>query len=177
MNSTGITIAVYESHDLAERAVKSLRNAGIPLRKISIVGKDVHSEEHAIGFFNMGDRAKFFGKFGAFWGTMAGILLGSFVMFVPVFGHIVVLGPLAATVVSGIEGAAVGGAAGALIGALSGLGVPKDSAIRYQKAIEADKFLVAVQGSAEDVTLACAVLRPTSPASLESHSPAEPVPA
>jgi uncharacterized membrane protein len=177
MKPTGITIAVYESHELAERAVKALRDAGIALRKISIVGKDVHSEEHAVGYFNMGDRAKFFGKFGAFWGTMAGILLGSFVMFVPVFGHLVILGPLAATVVSGLEGAAVGGAAGALIGALSGLGIPKDSVIRYQKALEADKFLVAVQGSAEDVQLASAVLRPTDPASLESHAPAEPVPA
>jgi uncharacterized membrane protein len=129
MNYSGVTVAVYETHDEAEGAVRALRNAGIGFQKISIVGKDVSTREQAIGFFNLGDRARFFGKFGAFWGSLAGILLGSFVMFIPVLGHIVILGPLAATVVSGLEGAALGGAAGALVGALTAIGVPRDSAI------------------------------------------------
>jgi uncharacterized membrane protein len=177
MNSSGVTIAIYDSHEAAEKAVKSLRTAGIDFRKISIVGKDYHSEEQPVGYFNMGDRAKFFGKFGAFWGTLAGILLGAFVMVVPVFGHIVVLGPLAATVVSGIEGAAIGGAGGALVGALTGVGVPRDSAIRYQTAIEAGQFLLMVQGSQDDVGLAESVLRPSEAVSLETHGEAEPTPA
>lgn len=175
MNSSGVTVAVYETHDAAERAVKTLRNAGLDLRKISIIGRDYYSEEHALGFFNMGDRAKFFGKLGAFWGTLAGILFGAFVMFIPVFGHIIVLGPLAATIVSGLEGAAVGGAAGAVVGALTGIGIPKDSAIRYEAAVRADKFLLTVQGGQDDITLAESTLAPTQPLSLETHGEPAPV--
>lgn len=175
MNSNGVTVALYDTHEAAEKAVKALRNAGIGFRKISIVGKDYHTEEQPVGYFNMGDRAQFFGKFGAFWGTLAGILFGAFVMVIPVFGHLVILGPLAATIVSGLEGAALGGAAGALIGALTGIGVPKDSAIRYQTAIEAGQFLLTVQGSQDDITLAEAVLRPSNPVSLASHGAAEPL--
>jgi uncharacterized membrane protein len=169
MNYSGVTVAVYESHDQAENAVRLLWNAGVDFRKISIVGKDYSTREQPVGFFNMGDRARFFGKFGAFWGSLAGILFGSFMMFIPVVGHLIILGPLAATVVSGLEGAAFGSAAGALVGALTGIGVPKDTALRYQTAIEADNYLLTVQGSAEDRELAEDVLRPTQAVSLESH--------
>lgn len=90
-------------------------------------------------------------------------------MVIPVFGHLIVLGPLAATIVSGVEGAAVGAAAGALGGALTGLGVPRESAIRYETAVAADKFLVTVRGSREDVELAENVLGAEAPSALETH--------
>jgi hypothetical protein len=169
MTKGGITVAIFESHDQAERAVHTLSNAGIDLRKISIVGRGFHSEEHATGFYKLGDRMRFFGGLGAFWGTLAGILLGAFVMVIPVFGHLIILGPLAATIVSGVEGAAAGGAAGALVGGLTGLGVARNSAIRYELAVEADKFLVTVQGSPEDIALAQDVLDAASPTSVETH--------
>lgn len=169
MTQSGITVAILDNHEEAERAVRALSNAGIDLPKISIVGRDFKSKEHAVGFYKIGDSIRFLGGLGAFWGTLAGILLGAFVMVIPVFGHLIVLGPLAATIVSGVEGAAVGGAAGALVGALAGLGVPKDSAIRYETAIEVDKFLVTVQGSREDAELAETVLRAERPRALETH--------
>lgn len=169
MTKGGITVAIFESHDKAERAVHALGDAGIDLRKISIVGRDIQSQEHAVGYYTFGDRMRFFGGLGAFWGTLAGILLGAFVMVIPVFGHLIILGPLAATIVSGVEGAAVGGAAGALVGALTGLGVPKESAIRYELAVEADKFLVTVQGSREDIALAEDVLGAANPTAVETH--------
>src|SRR5271165_1200339 len=63
-------------------------------------GKDYYeSEEHVIGFLNAGGRAKIFGKYGAFWGGLIGVLFGSALMFVPILGHIIVLGPLAAMLV------------------------------------------------------------------------------
>ena len=177
MTQDGITVAVFDTHEHAERAVRALNNAGIDLRKISIVGRDFESEEHALGFYSLGDRVGSFGRFGAFWGTLAGILLGAFVMFIPVFGHLIILGPLASTIVSGIEGAVIGGAAGALVGALVSIGVPKDSAIRYEKAIRANKFLVTVQGSRVDMDLSRDVLRPMEPSDLETHGLREEQPA
>lgn len=173
MNRNGVTIAIYESHEAAEQAVKALRSAGMDFRKVSIVGKDYVTQEQPVGYFNWGDRARFYGKFGAFWGTLAGILLGSFVMVVPVLGHIIILGPLAATVVSGVEGAAFGAVGGALVGALTSIGVPRNSAIRYETELAADKFLLVVQGSPEDLRLAESVLRPTEPQSMETHATEE----
>ena len=68
MTKTDIAVAVYDLHTQAETAVKALQRAGFDMKKISIIGKDYETEEHVVGFLNAGDRAKVFGKLGAFWG-------------------------------------------------------------------------------------------------------------
>ena len=39
------------------------------MKKLSIVGKDYHTEENVVGYYNAGDRMKYWGKLGAFWGA------------------------------------------------------------------------------------------------------------
>ena len=169
MQKTDIAVAVYDSHEKAEAAVRELARAGFDMKSISIVGKDYHTEDQVVGYFNAGDRAKFFGKLGAFWGGLAGILLGSAFMFIPVVGHVVVLGPLASMLVSGLEGAVVGGGASALMGALTTIGIPKDSVVRYETAIKADQFLVSVHASQADVARIQQLLTQAGGTSVESH--------
>jgi len=162
MSKTDFAVAVYNTHVQAETAVKELAQAGFDMKTISILGREYHTEEHVIGYLNAGDRAKFFGKLGAFWGGLAGILFGSALIFIPVVGHIIVLGPIAATVFGGLQGAALGGGASALFGALTALGIPKDSVLRYETALKADKFLIVVHGGSEDIKRACEVLAAAS---------------
>ena len=169
MNKTDIAVAVYDSHGLAEDAVHKLAKAGFDMKTISIIGKDYHTEEHVVGYFNTGDRVRYFGKLGAFWGGMAGILFGSALMFVPVVGHVVVLGPIAAAIAGGLQGAVLGGSASALVGALSTLGVPKDSVLRYETAIKADKFLVIVHGGSDDIRRAHGVLVAAGSDDVQAH--------
>ena len=76
-SKTDIAVAVYDSHIHAEAAVRALQRAGFDMKKISIIGKEFHTEEHVIGYFNAGDRAKVYGKYGAFWGGLMGVLFGS----------------------------------------------------------------------------------------------------
>lgn len=75
---------MYDNHILADDAVQKLATDGIDMRSISIVGKGYHSEEPPAGFFNAGERTKFFGKLAAFRGGLAGLLFGSAPIFVPV---------------------------------------------------------------------------------------------
>jgi uncharacterized membrane protein len=158
-NSSDIAVAVYGQHNEAEDAVKTLQRAGFDMKKISIIGKDYQSEEHVLGFLNAGDRAKIFGKYGAFWGGLMGILFGSALMFVPVLGHVIVLGPLAAMLFSGLEGAVAVGGFSALAGALMSIGIPKDSVLRYETALKANKFLLMVHGDAQEISRAQEVLK------------------
>ena len=169
MNKTDIAVAVYDSHGLAEDAVHKLAKAGFDMKTISIIGKDYHTEQHVVGYLNTGDRVKYFGKLGAFWGGMAGILFGSALMFVPVVGHVVVLGPIAAAIAGGLQGAVLGGGASALVGALSTLGVPKDSVLRYETAIKADKFLVIVHGGGDDILRAHELLIAAGSDDVQAH--------
>jgi len=168
--NAGLAVAIYDAHGEAEAAIKELQKAGFDMTKISIVGRDYHTDEHVVGFLNAGDRAKIFGKYGALWGGLMGILFGSAMMFIPVVGHVIVLGPLAASLVGGLEGAALLGGASALVGALTAIGVPKNSVLRYETALKADKFMLVVHGDADDIDRAEQLLHTSGFASFERHA-------
>lgn len=170
MIKTDLAIGIYDSHTLAEDAVHQLARAGFDLKAISIVGKGYQSEEHVVGYFNAGERARFFGKLGAFWGGLAGMLFGTALLFVPVVGHIIVLGPLAATIAGGLQGAVLGGGVSALVGALTSLGVPKDSVLRYETALKASKFLVIVHGGGDDLRRARDLLSGAGSSDVQTHA-------
>jgi uncharacterized membrane protein len=153
-NKLDTAVALYDEHTRAENAVKALQRAGFDMKKISIIGKDYESEEHIIGFLNAGDRAKFVGKYGAFWGVLMGVLFGSAPMFVPIMGHIVILGPLAAMIVGVVQGAVVVGGVSALAGALTSIGIPKDSVLRCETALQANKFILMVHGDNQEISRA-----------------------
>jgi hypothetical protein len=151
-------VAVYDSHLLAEEAVKALQHHGYDMTKLSIVGKDYHTDEHVVGYYNTGDRMKAWGKFGAFWGGIWGLLFGAAIFFVPGVGPIVVAGPLVAWIVAALEGAVVVGGLSALGGALVSIGVPKDSALKYETQLQAGKFVLIAHGTAEEIDRAKALL-------------------
>jgi uncharacterized membrane protein len=171
--NTDILVATYTSHNAAEDGLKLLERNGVDLRNISIVGRDYHSEEWPLGYFNLGERVRFFGKLGAFWGTLAGVLFGAFVMVIPLLGHIIILGPLAATIVSAAEGAAIGAGSGALIGGLTAIGVPRDSAVRYDVQVKADNFLLLVHSTEAEIGRARDLLATTPAETLETHEQAK----
>jgi len=54
MSEQNAVVAVYASHVEAEAAVKELQHAGIDMRTLSIAGKDSHTDEHVVGYYNTG---------------------------------------------------------------------------------------------------------------------------
>jgi uncharacterized membrane protein len=102
-------VAVYDTHAGAERAVKSLQRAGIDMHTLSIIGKDSHTEEHVVGYYNNGDRMKYWGKAGAFWGSIWGLLFGSAFFAIPGIGPVLMAGPVISGIVGALEGAVLSG--------------------------------------------------------------------
>ncbi len=155
---------------LPKSAIKKLSAAGFDMKNLSVVGKGYHTEEKVVGFYNAGDRIKFWGVRGAFWGGLWGLFLGGLFVTVPVVGQVVVLGYLATVAVGALETAAVLGGLSALGAALYGIGVPKDSVIQYEAALKAEGFMVVAHGTAEEMTRAKAILGTNSPARLDMHT-------
>jgi hypothetical protein len=154
-------VAVYENHERADQAVRALHKAGFDMKKLSIVGKDFHTEEHAVGFYTASDGMKFWGKLGAFWGGLWGLFFSSALLVIPVVGHVIVLGPLVAALVGALEGAVLGGSGGVFVGALTSLGIPRDSVVKYENDVKAGKFLVLAQGTHQEVERAREILGAT----------------
>ena len=163
-------VAIYDSHIDAEAALKELQKAGLDMKRLSIIGQDYHTEEHALGFYTSGDRMKFWGVRGAFWGSLWGVLFGGAFFFIPVIGPLVVMGPLVGWIVGALEGAALGGAAGVFAAALASIGIPKDSIVRYELDVKAGKFLVLARGTPEMITHAHVVLGTTGASLLAAHA-------
>ena len=72
------------------------------MRRLSIVGQGYHTDEQVVGYYNTGDRMKYCGKTGAFWGGFWGLLFGSAFFAIPGIGPILVAGPLVAWIVAAV---------------------------------------------------------------------------
>jgi uncharacterized membrane protein len=175
MAKSEAVVAIYHTHLEAEKAVKELQRRGMDMRSLSIVAKDYHTEEHVVGYYNVGDRMKRWGSTGALWGGFWGILFGSAFFAIPGVGPLLVAGPLVAWIVGALEGAAVVGGIGVLSAGLVSMGVPKNSVLEYETAIKSDKFLLIVSGNAAEVVKARELIETTNPAHLALHSKEQPI--
>jgi hypothetical protein len=162
MSKESAGVVILGTHAEAEDAVKELQRSGFDMKKLSIVGKDYHTEEQVVGYYNTGDRMSYWGKLGAFWGGLWGLLFGSAFFLVPGIGPLVVAGPLVSAIVGGLEGAVIIGGLNALGAGLYSIGIPKDSILKYETAIKSEKFVLVVHGSADELAKASDILKSMS---------------
>jgi uncharacterized membrane protein len=169
MINTNSVVAIYDTHDQAEHAIKELQEAGVDMKSLSIAARNTHTDEHVVGYYNAGDRMKYWGKVGAFWGGFWGLLFGSAAFAIPGLGPILVAGPLVAWIIAGLEGAAVVGGVSAVGAGLVSIGIPKDSVVKYEVALKTDKFVLLVHGTPDAVAKAKAIIEGTEHSSCSVH--------
>lgn len=119
-------VGFFRNHQDAESAVKELQKSGYDMKTLSVVGKDYQTEQNVVGCYNSGDRMAAWGKYGLFWGWIWGVLFGSAFFVIPGLGPIMVGGSLIAWIV----------------GALASIGIPEDSVIRYETAMQRQRSIV-----------------------------------
>jgi hypothetical protein len=165
-------VAVFSKHSAAEDAIKELKNSGFDIKKLAVIGRDYQTEEDVVGFYNTGDRMKYWGKWGAFWGGLWGLLFGAAFLIIPGVGPVVAAGSIVASIVSALEGAVVVGGVSALGAGLFSLGIPKNSVVKYEASIKAGKFVLVAHGSAAEVAKARDTLKTSGAEQLDSYEPA-----
>ncbi len=156
-----LPVFVFNTHGEAEDAIHLLSKSGFDIKKLSLIGKGYHSEEHPVGFYTVGDRMKTWGGTGAFWGGIWGLLLAPAVFVIPGFGLLAFAGPIVSLLVGALEGAVVFGGISALGAALFNMGIPKDDVIKYESALKVDKYILMVHGSVEEIDRAHEILADT----------------
>jgi hypothetical protein len=151
-------IALFDQHTQAEEGVKDLQAAGFDMKSLSIIGKGYQTEENVVGYYTAGDRMKYWGSNGAFWGGIWGLLFGSAFFMIPGIGPIVAAGPIVAWVVAALEGAVVVGGISAVGAGLYSIGIPRKSIIQYETSLKAGKFMLVVHGTPDEVIRAKSIL-------------------
>ena len=162
-------VAIYKTHGEAESCVQELQRSGFDMKKLSFIGRGYHTDEQVIGYYNTGDRVKYWGSQGAFWGGIWGWLFGSAFFIIPGIGPLVVAGPLVGWIVGALEGALVGGGLSAVGACLFSIGIPKDSILLYETALKSGKFIVIAHGTADETAHARHIIDGTKSETTEAH--------
>ena len=169
MNTNNTVVATFASHTDAEVAVNELHTSGFPMRTLSIVGRDYQNDEHVFGYYTTGDRMKYWGGLGTFWGGIWGLIFGSGLFLIPGVGPILVGGPLVGWIIGALESAVVVGGLSAIGAGLYSQGIPKDSILKYQTEMKSGKYIVIVHGTAEEAENAREILVTTNTEFIEQH--------
>ena len=151
MNEEKVLVAIYENNLQAKQAVKKLQKSGFDMEKLSIIGKDYYTEQHAVGYYNIGNRMRKWGSIGAFWGSIWGLLLGSAFFLIPGIGPLLIAGPFVSSLIGALEGAVTLGSLTALGAALVSIGIPNDSVMVYETEVKAGRFLLLAHGYEPEV--------------------------
>ena len=170
MSEKNSVVAIFETHNQAEDAVRELQKDGFDMKKLSIVGKDYHTDEHVVGYYNTGDRMMYWGKLGAFWGGFWGLLFGSAFFWIPGIGQVLVAGPLVMWIVGALEEAALVAGVSAIGAGLYSIGIPKNSILQYETEVKNGKLLLVANGTADEVERAKDLLHQTGAETATVHA-------
>jgi hypothetical protein len=170
MTENNAVVAIYKSHGEAEAAIKELQSSGFNLKQLSIVGRDYETDENVVGYYNTGDRMKYWGGLGAFWGWIWGLLFGSALFLIPGVGPLVAAGPIVGWIAGALEGAVVVGGLSALGAGLYGVGIPKNSILKYETEVKNGKYVLIAHGTAQEAARAREIISGSNPESHWDHA-------
>ena len=169
MTEKNSAVAVYDSHTDLEKALEELRRDGVDEKRISIIGREDAEGEQVVGYYYTGERAGYMGRLGAFWSGLLIFLVGSAIFFIPGLGQVIVAGPIVSWIVAALEGAVIIGGLSAVGVALYSLGIPKEKVLKYETFLKANKYLLVIHGTVEEVDRAHKILDGTNAAEVTLH--------
>jgi uncharacterized membrane protein len=160
---------LFDSHDEADRAVRSLKDAGVNGEDISIVANNSDGNYDTETGDDVAESAGAGAGVGAVVGGTGGLLAGLGVLAIPGVGPVVAGGWLLATAIGAVTGAAVGGAAGGIIGALTDAGVNERDAHVYAEGLRRGGILVTARVEDSRADVATAILRDSNGVDIEGR--------
>jgi hypothetical protein len=166
-NKKTAVFGIYQSINLAERAVDYIAASGFSYDDISVLLPDSQSsEEFAHEKHTKAPEGTATGVTagGAIGGTL-GLLLGVGALAIPGLGPFIAAGPIMAA----LAGVGVGGAVGGLLGALIGMGIPEYEAKRYEGRVKQGGILLSVHcETSEEIANAKKLLKSTEAEDISS---------
>lgn len=154
MDSANAVLAICDTALEVGALVRELEVSGFDMDRLSIAGKDQRPNQRVIGYYQSGDRIRYWGAPNSFFNEIWAMLSGWAFFFLPDIGPVLVAGPLANWIVTALNNAAIFGDMSAVGMGLYTVGVPKESILQCESALAAGKQLLLVHGSAHEVSLA-----------------------
>jgi hypothetical protein len=155
MTQDHFVVGTYTDEAAAHKALEAAIAADCPMDQVSVLSRLRAEGDDVLGVVNPDviQRMGVWGKQGAFWGGIAGLLASTAAAFwLPVVGPVVAVGHILAAFEAGVAGAAVGGAGLAGAAAVSQLavilhrhGLPERALADLHRKVESGQVLIVVQ--------------------------------
>lgn len=152
-------ISIYKTYDQADEAFSRLQAERFDMDLLSFMGRDYWKS--MVGSRNAGGRFLYRGNFGPFWERLWSILHGWGVFWFFEDGPVLVAGPLVRTIIATQEESNGDGHASGFEASLSGVGIPQESLVQYEKVLVHDQILVFTQGTLNEISHAQDILEET----------------
>ncbi len=162
-------VAIYEEHEDASEAVKKLLEGGVSKEHIYALSKGEDTPEKSFEIEKENESILFWGRQGAIWGGLFGLLAGGIFSLVPGFGPIVAAGPVVSSLAGFLGGAATFGSASALAAWLADFSMEKAEALHYENLLKEGKILVIVHAKDDELQKAERVLEELGKGEVKLH--------
>jgi uncharacterized membrane protein len=150
-------VGIYESHKEAVLAVQMLKDAGYPVKRVSLIGKAFYNQDHTyLKTNNVIEESEV--SIGVVAGSILGVLTGVGIFAIPGLGFLYGAGAF----VGAIAGFDIGLLGGGIAAVLTSIGIDEINSHRYAKLLDENKFIVFVQGTEIEIAQAKHLLHTTS---------------
>ncbi|MBD2438283.1 hypothetical protein [Nostoc sp. FACHB-110] len=154
-------IGIFRNREMVLQALEELKNSGFPINQISVVTRKPENNETKDS--NNTKEMKVAQAEGAAMGALASARTAGLLTLVAGFGILLIpgFGPALAveSAFATLLGSGASAAAGGLIGALRGWFLPEEAAELYHDEVFQGNYLVAIEGTENDILLAEAILK------------------
>ena len=161
MPHSSVVVATYDDHVEVEKAMQALRQSGIDMQHVSLVGKEQPGEALS-GCYRLESEFRYCGTLSTFWGGIWSLLFGCAFFAIPSIGPVLVGGPLVSWIVEVLDRTIDAAGLSELGLALHRAGVPRASVLECEAALRANRLLLVVHGSTAETGRAGHVLESTA---------------
>jgi hypothetical protein len=162
-------VAVLPDRIQAEAAYSALETAGLPMDKVSILGKGYKSADE-YGLIDPQESASRLSKLMSFWLVPFGFAAGFTFSVITKLDTFAWAGELGNHVIGGLLGAASGAMGSFFVGGGVGLVVGGGDALPYRNRLAAGKYLIVVKGSEILTRQATGILRSFEPETIQGYA-------
>ena len=162
-------VAIYNTHAEGEAAIREIQNSGFDMIKLSFLGRDYRARDKLVGRYQSSDHARYWENLSAFGDGVWGLLSSIALFHIPEMGPFLAGGPVASAIIGALEGTPAVRGLSAVGSGLHIIGIPRDSILKYERAIKGDKYLIIAQGVEEEITAIKAIIKNTHAVEFDLH--------
>lgn len=161
-------VAVLSDRIQAEAAYSALETQGLPMDKITILGKGYKSADE-FALFDPKEKAGRLTRFMSFWLIPFGFGAGFVFSFITQLDTFAWAGEIGNHLIGGLLGALSGAMGSFFVGGGSSLLTSDDNSLPYRNRLSLGKYLIVVQGTEDLIRKATGTLRQFNPENIQAY--------